>query len=121
MELWGGGLGALTILVAMFFHSISSFLSSKGWYSLVKIIALVGLLCSVYTLINGIYWINWAPPELEPEQAAKITGRRRGGLLLLAFQYWPYVSIAFGGMMSLKYFAHFKNPESIKEDEEDDW
>ena len=42
MKLWGGELGTLSFLVMALLHLINSFFSSKGWYSLVKIIALVG-------------------------------------------------------------------------------
>ena len=117
MKLWGGELGTLAFLVMTFFHLINRFLSSKGWYSLVKIIALVGFLSSFYTLINGIYWIDWMPPELDPEQAGKVAGRRRGGIFLLLIQYWPYASIVFGALISLLYLSHFRNPVSAKEDD----
>ena len=113
--LWGGGLGFVTFLFVIFLHSLNSFLAKRGSYGFVKLLSLIGLLSAVYTLANGIHWIDWVPPEIDPQVAGKTAARRGGGIFLLFMKFWPYISIFVGAVFSFLYFTQYRNPQSAKD------
>lgn len=47
-------------------------------------------------------WLTWEPPQIDAETAANMAprARGRGGLFLLALQFWPYVMMAWGGYIA---------------------
>jgi hypothetical protein len=70
-----------------------------------SIALLIGLVASVYCIIAGVVLLsNWHDPFSGglpvDSTGAVVRGGRRGGLILLAIRYWPYVLIATGGYVA---------------------
>ena len=113
--LWGGSLGFVTFLFAIFLPILNGFLAKKRFYNFVKLLSLIGLLSAVYTLANGIHWMDWVPPEIDPQSAGKIAARRRGGIFLLIMEFWPYISMIIGALFSFICFTQYRNPQSAED------
>lgn len=124
---FGGGFAFIAFLILIFMHLLTGALAkTRRLFFLVKPLSAVALICSVYTVFNGAYFISdWEVSAFfdalseNPKQAGRVAGARRGGgtLILFFIAFWPWVSVIFGGLMSNLYFGHFQNPVEALKDE----
>jgi hypothetical protein len=82
---------------------LAMLLDWRNMYRASNVILVFGLIAGIYCVAAGIFLaIGWQDPfananisseELAP---AYVRGRGRGGLVILAIKYWPYVLIGYG-------------------------
>lgn len=63
----------------------------------------VGLICTVYCIVTGLYLaVNWVDPlaNASPEEIAKHTHARGAGLVVFLIRIWPYFLIVAGGFVA---------------------
>ena len=85
-------------------------LENRHFNTAVKIILLIGLVAAVYSIFAGIHLrVGWEDPlaGADPETVGRVTGRRRGGIIILAIRFWPYVLIGVGGFFAFRYLRQF--------------
>lgn len=78
------------------------------WQRVEDLLTALGLVASLYCIVAAIFlWGDWHDPLATSEFSAQelgkasASGRGRGGLLILAVRFWPYV---LGGVGA--YFAY---------------
>jgi hypothetical protein len=85
----------------------------RGWDAAAKAAAVGGLVASLYCLAAGIFLLSgWEDPfaAVDSAELGKASGRRggRGGIIVLAIRFWPYVLIAMGSYFGYSYAAILK-------------
>ena len=93
------------IFVAIF---ALQFAETRRWLTISKVLPVVGLVASVYCVAAGLSLIaGWHDPlaKTSAEQIghAAATSRGKGGLVLIAIRFWPYVLIGLGGFCAYSY------------------
>jgi L-asparagine transporter-like permease len=83
-----------------------TFFEKRGLDTAAKAILVIALLASLYCIAAGIFLLtDWQDPfaTTAPQQLAKASATHggRGGIVVLAIRFWPYVLIGSGG-----YFAY---------------
>ncbi len=116
---FGGLFAWISIPVIAFGHLVIPLVAKyKLTRRLGKPLAALCLVCSVYTVINGLAFLNlWDVSSYfellseHGEVAGKVatSGRGRAGILLFIVGVWPYASIVIGGWMAIPYYVFFKN------------
>lgn len=77
-------------------------LEERNYDGLGKALLVVALFAGLYCFLAGIHLAGgWEDPfaNADPETLGKAStrGRGRGGLIILAISYWPYVLMGIGG------------------------
>ncbi len=95
--------------VAMFVPVFpAQWLEKKNLDKLATVFWTIGLIASIYSVVAGIFLlVGWENPlvNADPETLAKVSARARGrgGLIILAIKFWPYVLIGAGGYFGWMY------------------
>jgi succinate dehydrogenase/fumarate reductase cytochrome b subunit len=110
--MFSGNILTVTVLSSLFGIYLVEYLERKiSYHQIFKIILLILLLFSIYNFFGGLRMIfDWEDPlaNATPEQRGRASARRRGGLVLLIIEYWPYVLTIFGALWSFIYYSAFK-------------
>jgi hypothetical protein len=85
------------------------FVEKRQIRKLPTLVLVVGLIASMYCLSAGIFlFFDWQDPlaAASTEQIANASMKHggKGGIVILAIKYWPYVLIGLGGYFSYSYF-----------------
>jgi hypothetical protein len=101
----------ITIFLIAMFASIGIYLfvEKRQIRKLATLVLVVGLIASMYCLSAGIFlFFGWHDPlaAATTEQIANASVKHggKGGIVILAIKYWPYVLIGSGGYFSYSYF-----------------
>ena len=95
--------------VAMFASILpADWLEKKNLDKLATVFFVIGLIASIYSAITGIYLlVGWEDPlaNADPETLGRASARARGrgGLIILAIKFLPYVLIGAGGYIGWMY------------------
>ena len=70
----------------------------------------IGLMASLYCMTAGIFLLtDWQDPfgTADPQQLARASAAHggKGGIVVLAIRFWPYVLIGSGGYFAYNSFA----------------
>jgi hypothetical protein len=74
----------------------------------VKLVIGILLISSVYTLLTGIQYWQYAA-EIPSEAGARASTKRGGGLIMIAIQYWPKICSILGFIYVVIYSVELKN------------
>lgn len=94
-----------------------SFFEKRGMLGAAKISAAIGLFAAAYCIAAGLFLLaDWQDPfaVADPHEIAKASGTHggRGGIVIFAIRFWPYVLIGFGGYFAYSYFIILRNLRS---------
>lgn len=90
------------------------FLEERKAIKALKVVLVFNLIASLYCLVAGVYLaLNWQDPfaQASSEQlgSAAASHGGKGGIVILAIRFWPYVLIGFGGMFAFRSFVTLRN------------
>ena len=111
----------ITVLSSLFgllvFQFIEDKFNVKNNNIFIQGILWILLIFSLYNFLGGLSMIfDWENPlsEISPEQQGRVAGRRRGGLVLLIIQFWPYALTVIGAGYSILYYGLIKDRSTKK-------
>lgn len=97
----------VTMLAAI---GLFTFFDKRGLKGAANAALMIGLLASLYCIAAGIFLLtDWQDPfaTADPQQLAKASATHggRGGIVVLAIRFWPYVLIGSGSYFAYNSFA----------------
>lgn len=103
-----GGLIATAFIATFLSIFPIAWLEKRNYNVLVKTFLTIGLIASIYSILAGLnLLVGWEDPfvNVDPETIGKASAqsRGRGGLVILAIRFWPYVLIGAGGYFGWSY------------------
>lgn len=109
--MFGGEITFYGIIIMFIGVGLMIVTQKMGWARLNLIVLWIGLLASLYCLTVGIFlYFNWHNPlaNIDPSEIGRISSkaRGRGGIILLAIRFWPFVLIGLGGYFAYHYFRN---------------
>ena len=92
------------VLLSLFSAVPLNFLQSRGFVWTARILMFSALLASIYCVTAGIYLMEgWGDLFIDASGAelgnASARGRGRGGIIIAAIRYWPWVLIVGGSYL----------------------
>jgi hypothetical protein len=95
---------AIAFVGVFLFVGCFAFASSRGWHRIEYTTLLIVTILNGYCVVAGLVLLpGWedvlAGASAEEVGRASVKGRGRGGIVIMAIRYWPYVLIALGGYM----------------------
>jgi hypothetical protein len=105
-----GGLSSIIAFLAMCFGllAVQEMQKRKMPINNVKLVIGILLISSVYTLLTGIQYWQYAA-EIPSEAGARASTKRGGGLIMIAIQYWPKICSILGFIYVVIYSFELKN------------
>lgn len=87
-----------------------TFFDKRGLVGAAKASLVIGLLASLYCLAAGLFLLtDWQDPfaTADPGQLARASATHggKGGIVVFAIRFWPYVLIGLGGYFAYNSFA----------------
>jgi len=102
----------IAVCVVVMIAAIGSFtfFDKRGLVGAAKTSLVIGLLASLYCLAAGLFLLtDWQDPFATADPAAlartSATHGGKGGIVVLAIRFWPYVLIGLGGYFSYSSFS----------------
>lgn len=80
---------------------IAEFSEKKGWKFMLKFFGWIILISGLYCLFAGIWMVgDWVDPLVNAtsEQISNVASHRKGGIVLFAIKFWPYILIVLGSL-----------------------